>query len=76
MFSNLPLYAATVKENERKGYSLLKYEDDVLTFIKGDNGKKSFSFSCDNVEKECVVTYYDLLDVDGEKVGELKEIIF
>ena len=69
-------YKSTVKENEEKGYTFASYEDDVLTFIKGENGKRAFSFSCDNVEKECVVTYYNLLNADGERVGELKEIIF
>ena len=75
--STLPTgYESTVRENEAKGYTFAKYEEDVLTFIKGESGKKSFSFSCNDYDKECVVTHYNLLNVDGEKVGELKEIIF
>ena len=69
-------YESTVKANEAQGYTFASYEDGVLTFIKGESGKRSFSFSCDDYEKECVVTYYNLLNVDGERVGELKEIIF
>ena len=69
-------YHSTVKENLAKGYTFAKYEENVLTFIKGESGKRSFSFSCNDYEKECVVTHYNLINADGEKIGELKEIIF
>ena len=75
--STLPTgYESTVKANEAKGYAFAKYEDGVLTFIKGESGKRAFSFSHDDYEHECVITYYNLLNIDGEKVGELKEIVY
>ena len=69
-------YEQTLRENKAKGYALAKYEDGMLTFIKGESGKRAFSFSCNDYEKECVVTHYNLINANGEKIGELKEIIF